>query len=689
MEGLHLRTVKGAFIFIFVLLNQLFWAQTQSVSDSLISLLKSSPNDSNKVKILCGLAENYRNSDFEKAQYYANESLKLSLVLQNKPAEAQSLIRLASILKNTGNYQEATNKLYLAIQIADSLGNQNLIAQAHTTLGLQLSSLGNYQKAIEHYEYAIKAAQKSNNTEQLAVSIGNYGSALTYLGEYDKAVKYHLNSARLFENIKNKEKTATCHMNVGNVYMRIKNYKAAISFYEKSLVVFKSLNNREDEALCLQNIGNVYYEQGQINEAMSMFQASKSLKESIGNTAGVVSVLINIAVLYSGTDRHHEAIYYLEQADSINKIIKNKEHELSILNNLGYAYLNLGKPQIALKYFTNYLTLAEVSRSKNDIRIACYNLSVIYSKSNQHKEALEWYKRYTAINDSILNDDSKTKISETVFGYQLDKKEQEIRLQKYRAELGEINVQHYRIQNILLIIAIGFLVISGVFIYLYQTQKRKQKEETERLKTQQELLKTEIETRENEQKRIAAELHDSLGQILSTLKLRMSALKEGSNVNEHLDQSLQLIQQASSEARNISYALMPPVLLEFGLEKALIQLAESISKSGKVNVVLNPTGLQKNSSAAEIHIYRIVQELLNNSLKHADANIISIHVRQKNNFFWLEMEDNGTLFNPLDAISSASLGWQTIRARILLLNGDYKISRSPSGGFSVNITLYV
>jgi histidine kinase len=206
-----------------------------------------------------------------------------------------------------------------------------------------------------------------------------------------------------------------------------------------------------------------------------------------------------------------------------------------------------------------------------------------------------------------------------------------------------------------------------------------------KINIQQTILSKEvIKTQEYERKRIAEELHDGMGYLLSTLKLNLTALKE-SGVDDresYLESSLNLLEDAFKELKSISNNLMPDVLLQYGLVLAVDFVCKRITNTGKVTINFKSFNInRKFRTDFEIEVFRVVQELINNALKHSGAKNMDIQFVNRNDYLVVTVEDDGKGFNFEETIKSRKKGrgLNNIIARVNFLRGTVHFDSSERG----------
>ncbi|MGK0364008.1 MAG: signal transduction histidine kinase [Saprospiraceae bacterium] len=253
--------------------------------------------------------------------------------------------------------------------------------------------------------------------------------------------------------------------------------------------------------------------------------------------------------------------------------------------------------------------------------------------------------------------------------------------------------------NVYLMIALGILAMLGLALtlvmFFFKSQKkllqRQMQAQQMKITHQRELMFATFEVQEEERERIARDLHDEVGAKLSVLFLNLHQLGkddiEKSNTKEVIKDMHDLVNNTIATTRRISHDLMPPTLENFGLSVALSELCESIRKGGKISVnieVEEETALAHNK-IADLHLFRVVQELINNSLKHAEADAISIKLWTTGAKLKLEYKDNGKGFDLNADAHQKGLGMKNIENRLNMIEADFKVSSIPGKGMKVNI----
>ncbi len=396
---------------------------------------------------------------------------------------------------------------------------------------------------------------------------------------------------------------------------------------------------------------------------------------------------------------------------------KNNEALPVIEKGLGYArkfkqnllvqmfYLNkydilrkLKKYKEAKDVLENILTEKTLVTDANNRKTIYRQLSGLNEEIGHSHEALSWERKYSQLNDSLHSENIKLEINT------LEKKfntaEKETKIANLNAEKKQKELEVSKKNTYLSGLSFVLLLILSLFIFLlilYRKNKKiseqkeinlQQKIKDIRQKEELTLTKAILESEEKERERIARDLHDGLGGMLAGVKINLSAWSsvylhgENTEFNKILGQ----LDQSVAELRSVARNLMPESLLNFGLETALRDLCEFYQRKD-LEIDFQPLNITRNLSlAVQINIYRIVQELLANAVKHAEGSCILLQCSQSGDHFMVTIEDNGKGFIEDNDQIVKSMGLRNLRNRVEYLNGKIEINSDPEGT-AINIEL--
>ncbi|MBK6378426.1 MAG: hypothetical protein IPF72_01195 [Chitinophagaceae bacterium] len=255
-----------------------------------------------------------------------------------------------------------------------------------------------------------------------------------------------------------------------------------------------------------------------------------------------------------------------------------------------------------------------------------------------------------------------------------------------------------KVLNYILIGSAAVLLILSFLAYRNYNQKKKlQQQRISELETLQQLTATGavLKGEEQERTRLAKDLHDGLGGMLSGIKYSLNTMKGNLIMtpenNQAFERSIDMLDSSIQEMRRVAHNMMPEALVKFGLDTAMNDFCNDISKSGALQISYQSIGLENEmvEQTTAITIYRIVQELINNTMKHAAAKTAIVQVTKSVNQFAITVEDDGTGFDTAILKQSGGIGWNNIRNRVEFLKGTLDVRSEKEKGTSVHIELNV
>jgi two-component system NarL family sensor kinase len=420
------------------------------------------------------------------------------------------------------------------------------------------------------------------------------------------------------------------------------------------------------EALKLDSIGLSYCEQLKVQFNKSMFYD-------------------NMANCYSFSDDLQKSITFHRKAIVIDSSFSNDKQLGDTYCNLGAVYENLLDYQEAINCYKKSIELCRKSGYKQGLKNALSQLSRLYFNQNKSDEAYLLLQESIIIKDSIINESSEQKIAELQAQFDTEKKKEQIAQQQLKISK----------RNVLLVVLLAALVLSfflfRLFYYRYKF-KQEQKLQQELVKEELKRSKAILESEENERQRLARELHDGVGQLLSASKLNLSSLTSNKCTPEEklrLQQSMDTLDDSIKEIRYISHNMVPDVLLNFGFVRAVQDFISRVNQTNKLKIHFESNGFEESmlDNTGKLMLYRIIQESVNNTIKYAEATQISIQLSADTTEISLLMEDNGKGFDVDEAKQKGGIGLRNIQLRTDYLKGKLDIESSPKNGTTIIIEI--
>ncbi|MBU0763211.1 MAG: hypothetical protein KJ607_00085, partial [Bacteroidetes bacterium] len=309
-------------------------------------------------------------------------------------------------------------------------------------------------------------------------------------------------------------------------------------------------------------------------------------------------------------------------------------------------------------------------------------LSAVYEAQNNHQAALECYKSYTSFKDSLWDVQKNRQMAEMEAKYQAEKKDKEILSQRTVILQKETEIEHTKIlRNSMIICFILVLIIIFIFFRYRFSLFRKNEE----IRVRNAL----IEGEQNERSRISQELHDALGSELSTVMILMNNCRNKENFDiEIFSKGIDKLKETQSLLRRISRNIMPRVMKEYGLKEALSDLFDDYNSFASFKVKYQFLGQENRvDSIIEFNLYRVIQEIMQNIVKHSYATEVFIELSQKTSGLRLVVEDNGRGFDSDLSAKSSGSGVTNIKHRVEFLHGKTNIESLRDAGTTYEIQI--
>lgn len=649
----------------------IIYTQAKAQTDSLRQLLLDHSiengkysNDSNTVAICNELAYLYRNTNIDSALFFANNAWDISLATDNTEGQILSLIRKSALLHRQNKFDQALSLLFKAIKLLDQHPHTKHRATAYNTVGIIYKKQGFFKEAIKYYIKSLNITQ-------------------------DKKTK------------------ASVLNNIAIVHGKLHDYNKALNYFMQSLEIEKNLHNDERISRIYQNIALTHYSKGEMEHVKSWLQKSLDLEEKMSNPIGMAQIYSLQADLEEENNDHTSALQKRFKALEIYKQQKHLTFERDELVNIGINYLRQEKYQKSISELKAALKMVEKSGEKQLKRACYYNLSSAYKHIKNYKESLYYLQEYNAIKDSIFNEIKSKQIAELEEKYESERKEKEIlQLQTENEKQQNDLAQKESFVKIVLIVSTLLVLIIILLFMTYREKMRsnlieskhqrtlEQQKTLELLKNQEiEMINALMEVQEKERSRIAEEIHDHLGNNLATIKLFFDTLHPQMDVLEapyqkQYSKAVKLLEKTCADVRKIATDIASNILTKFGLVAAVKEMANLIADAGNMNVQVMSYGLQRRlDSTIEIALFRVIQELMTNALKHSNATEASIQITKHEHSLNIIVEDNGKGFHPKKV--EAGMGLKNINSRLEKIKGDIVIDSGKGAGTTITIDLVI
>jgi two-component system, NarL family, sensor kinase len=510
--------------------------------------------------------------------------------------------------------------------------------------------------------------------------------------QLEKGLKYGLEALKHYEALGDTSNTCGMLVNIAGVYQQQSNFKQADNLLRQAEKLAIEMQNDAQIANVYNTMGILYAEHDQLDSAEKFFSRSTLLREKLNDRSALQWNYNNLGGLYVMMEQYDKAILYLEKALQIFRANKNYNGESAVANNLGEVYIRKKDFKKALQYLSHSRDLYTLTGDADQLENLYTNLSVYYDRTGDLKTAFMYSDSLIVLKDSLHGKRLDETIAEMQTKFDVEKKNLQISAQKAEIEVKE---KQNKIKNIIIASVIGLtvlLALLGLSVYRRKQLEHKAKLDAEMLKQQELRSKAVIEAEEKERVRIARELHDGIGQQLSAAKLNVSALQSVTKTDKPeektmLQNAVDLIDESIKEVRAVSHSMMPNALIKSGLVSAVREFINKISSTGNLKVNLEIVGLSgRLENTIETVLFRVLQELVNNIIKHAKATEIGIQLIRHENELTVLVEDNGIGFD-VEKMNSegGGIGLKNIQSRIAYLNGEVIFDSYLGKGTTVTI----
>jgi len=670
-------------------------------TDSLRQLISLIPDkdDTIKVNLLLELSETYYDRNvLDTAQQYAGEAASLSRNIGYDHGIIESLYRHGLILNRYGYYKEGIDTVKKMIAISDSLQLVRDVAKGYWLYSAMQREMGEYEEAIDNLRSSLKIYNRINDSLCMLSVYNSLGNSFLRISEWDSASVYYHSAMKFCEALGHETGLASVLNNLGKTMCSLPkpDFEQAKEYLFRSLSINEKHNRMHSIALNYSNIGNLYNLINNLDSALFYYGLCEELNQQIGNKHGLANNHNNMGEVYEKQGKYRKAFDNYQMALSYYRNQDMAEGiDISILN-IADIYVEEGKYTLAHIYYDSAIEVAREYNIKHLYDKALQNKSNAYYRAGDFRNAYDYLVRRYDFTDSIYNIETKARLDELKIKYEKEKDQAEIlRLEKANLVKDLDLKKKTSERNISLFTGIGIIVLI-LFVLLYFRQKAAKnriiaEQRIRQLEEEKKVLaaKALVEGQEEERKRIARELHDGLGVLLSTVKMQFTSIRDKSPENKPMiDKATQLLEQASGDVRKISHNMMPGLLTRFGLFEAVDELFEKVGDTEDLIVEKDiPVDAERLPENKEIMLYRILQEMLNNTLKHAGAKKIEIRMEVLPGKLKILYADDGKGFNVEEAEHSRSIGLQSIRSRVNFLNGKLNIESRPGEGASYSITI--
>lgn len=633
--------------------------------DSLLLLSRTAPADTARVWALMETGKLYLDSDADTAAYYLTQALALAERSGFERGMAKCRINKSYACNNQGDYRQSIALCQAAIPICERLNMRKELVAAYNNMGNAWDFNGNRWQAVEAFSKVLRVMEGVKLPPHFPIVV-NSNIARQYhdLRLFDKALEYSTKSLEMAKAAHDSMQIAFTLESVAAALHGLHQEDKALAYYRQAEPIARALDLQILLANVLGSIGGLM-EADNPGEARRLYQEALDIARKSGDNFGIVVQLESLSKLYTRARQFEQAKKCAREALALAQQHRIDDNVASL-----------------------YLTLSDIAMGQEDI--GAYQ---------------DYRMQYLNMRDTLASNALVHSIQDLETKYETEKKEQQIGQLEQDRQLQQLRIRQ---KNALLwglaALAALFLLIGILAVLVLRNRKRLadqelliRKQEITQLQQEKQLSIADAMLRgqEDERRRLARDLHDGLGGMLSGVKQALYGLKGGQAIPETTASGLGLVlddlDRSIAELRHISRNLMPEALVRFGLRDALQDYCDHVRVTTRLEVQFQAFGLEgeRLPQQMEVILFRIAQELLNNIVKHAGATTVLVQLLRDEDRVHLTVEDNGKGFEVAQLRRAPGVGWLNIQSRVNYLQGTLDLRSAPGQGTSVSIECQV
>ncbi len=562
-----------------------------------------------------------------------------------------------------------------------------------------LNNQGKFREALQLTEEALALYEAIGNRRDRAVANLNVGSEWQYLSDFQLASEYYLKAKKLADEIADQRLQRITNNNLASIFINLEDYEKGKAYAENSLAIARAMEDDYAISSSTYNIATAELYLEEYDAALSRYSEIRAIGEKTDDFIVILDGLLGMGDVYSAKGNPSMALLNYEKVIKLAKEQDAPEYEMYALMGVSDVHIFNRQFGAAEESIQDGMGIAAQLGSKFELKELYLKASELYEQTLDFEQALDFRKKFEVLNDSIVGEKSRFNISMLEARFESEKKESRIENLEADKQMQLASIEQKNSLNYLLIgSALTLLLISMLTYRNYRIKQKLQAQRINELEQEKQITAMEavLKGEDQERTRLAKDLHDGLGGMLSGIKYSFQNIK-GNLVmtpdNQHaFERSMDMLDTSIREMRRVSHNMMPESLVKFGLDTALRDFCNEINTSGALVVNYQSLGLDEAAELDQttaVTLYRIIQELTNNILKHASAKMAIVQVSKIGDLVTLTVEDDGRGFNTAVLQQTKGMGWSNIQNRVGFLKGNINVVSEPKKGSSVHMEFMV
>ena len=587
---------------------------------------------------------------------------------------------------------------------ADSLARRRAAAPDSARPRLLLLDAGTLflakpKQALALARQARQLAETQHQPARQQAALLLLGRLANSQGDYVGAAGYLLQALRLAESRADILGQGLAWLNLANTNKRLQLFDKALANARQAQALLAPLARAGNAtaaaayAKALANSGTVQMEMQQYAPARIDLLASLGQARLLGDSSAASTALYNLGAVALKLKNGPDAYRYYRQTLAIDQARGDVQAQGESWLNLGDALALLHRPAEAEAAYGKALPLARQAGALPLVRVVYNGFATLNEETGRPAQALLWQKRFMALNDSLYEQSNTEQAAELQAKYETEQKEARNQLQASQLRTQQQVIRRRNVQLGAGLVVAGLLAGLAYLLYNRRRLRREVEFAQERQQLTQQRAAAVLEAEETERRRIGADLHDGVGQLLTVARLNLEALGEALplvavGTKDLLVNALSVVDESFREVRSISHNLLPNALLKRGLVLAVRDFLGKVSPGGRLKINLEVVGLDAGPrlpTTLENVLFRVIQELVQNILKHARATELTLQLIRHPGELTILLEDNGVGFDPAALGPEAGIGLKNIESRMAYLGGRAEFDSAPGRGTTVTL----
>lgn len=630
-------------------------AQTGELA-ALQKKLSASQPDTNRVKLLNKIGDEYAYNDIKTARRYYHDGYVLS----------------------------------------QKLGFVRGIIRYYSSEGELLNLEGKYDQCMALLRQGVALSRARKDPMREGIMYENMGNTFGLMQRLDSATVYYFKSLPIFESFQDSIKLANVYNNLSSVFMQTDKPETALTYIDQAIAISRA----SEDGFYLSHLVNkeaILWKLRRRTEANQTNQQIITLARKLNDTVALADALQNECQHDLETGHFQTILAHAQALNQLSPGLQSPDRtaQAHYWLSVGYYYQNQFTPAL----FHIEKALSESRGLGNSQHLQAYysqyaRLWLVDKRDPQ--QAAHYEQLADSLQDVRLNNTIVKTTRELATKYETEKKETAIQ---------QLSLENQNRKRLVSLLVFSVIVLAGALLFFglwmrnrarVQQQEKALYEQTLRqLENEKQLLASHalVKGQEDERSRLAKDLHDGLGGILSSVKYSFQAMKQTFVLSEEnalaFEKSMNLLDASLAELRRVSHNMMPEALVRLSLEEALRDYIQTLTDNTDLNFTYQTFGLDTVDldNLYKTTMYRVVQELTTNIVRYAQATEVLIQIMAKVGLVNLTIEDNGKGFDPKQVNKSRSMGIQNLYHRITYLKGTIDLQTEPGKGCSYYIEI--